>query len=308
MNIEEVYKSRLWQDLMKNNAFNSKFFEVMRRAKYYVREEDLKLNIEDDKLIISYSTPIQELQEDECISDMRYEFSIDKDGNLILDEKFGTITTNNDESYLIGGTVDTQYTCSLYDADGIEMSNQTYSDCYNIKSYEIKYIKDHFSQYMQTAYNPSLIYYVNSLKEYAPKPGILGDVPKYIRREREKDTLGLVNSVECEFLPNADFSYKKHLLYFNTFSTHQLTFQPEAICVESGDPFAIVDEKGNVTLNRRHAIKYRLNLDNYKQRANDIFLDELKQDREQLSIDDIEARYDFIIGILEDLKQNKRKN
>ena len=149
MNIGEIYESELWQKLMRNNAFNSKFFEVIRRANYYVKEEDLKLNIEGNYLIISYSTPIQELDDsNDCISSMRYEFSIDKDGNLLFDEKFGTLDIESEPSFLdnVGGMINTEYSFSIYDQDSIEISNQKYTDSYVLKTYEVETAKKNFEK------------------------------------------------------------------------------------------------------------------------------------------------------------------
>ena len=309
MSIEEVYESELWQELIKNRAFNTKFFEVYRRAQYYVEEKDLTLEIKDGKLMLSYITPILEHEYDcQCTSAMRYEFSVNDDGNLLLDEKFGTIRSDFGYDFMDskGGMVDTQYSCSLYDPDGIELASQSYVDSYALKHYELESCKNDFPTKIETAYNPNLIYF-NDYKDLFPKPGVIGETAQYIRRTRSKNELGIVDSVRCAYNKDATLRNFKHELFFNTFLTHQVTFQPELISVVEEDPFAIVDEKGNMHITRRHAA-YGLTNDNYQEKATIRFLNELIRDREQLSKEEIEARYDLMISRLEAAIKTKRKN
>lgn len=307
MSIEEIYESELFKELLKNRAFSSKFYEVMRRATYYVKEENLNINIVKDKLIVSYSTPIQERELNcQCLSEVRYEFSVNSNGNLYLDEKFGTIRSNYGYDFLEskGGMVDTEYSCSMYEPDGVELAFQSYSDSYTIKPYAFETVKKEFATMINTAYNPNLVYF-NEYDEFYPKPGIIGDLPRYIRRTRSKYGLGIVDSIECIYNNEATLSDFRHELYYNTFIEHQGTFYPESISVIVGDPFAVIDQNGITHINRRHLAQGLTN-ENYREKANERFIKELQNDRSHLKTEDIEARYDLMICKLLNEKQYKK--
>ena len=300
MNITEIYETDLWKKLSKNQAFSNKFYEIIRRTNFYLKEEDILVSIEGNKLIISYDTPIQNRDDySQEINKTIFEISIDQDDNLLFDEKSITICsdTGYDFDECMGGEVYTRYSSSLYDPDGIELTVQLYTDKSHLDKYYIKRHMDDLDSVLNGLYNPSLVYFNNIFGMY-PKASVLGDNPQYIRRVRSKDNLGIVDSITCSFRDDATPVDIKHEYYFNTFRAHKYTFQPEVISIIPGSPFAIIDEHNILHISRNYSYM-NLTIDNYKKVARENLLEELRNDQEYLSTVDVKAKYELMINKLE---------
>ena len=308
MSINEVYESELWEKLLNNRAFSSKFFEAVKVAQYYVGEDGIGFEIKDDTLIVSYCSPVLEREYNcQCTNARKYEMSIDKDGNLVVNEIFGTIHSNYGYNFLEteGGILETQYSCGLYDPDGVQLSYLGYTDTYTLEAYKFKKCKKEFPGNLEIDYTPSLVYY-NDYTEYVPRPGERGSLSKYIRRTRLKDELAIVDNIECTYNDDGT-AVAKHELYLNTFLNHKDTLQPESINIVEGDPFAVVDNYGNIHINTRY-LAQGYTIENYKEKAKEKFLNELKSDKEHLLMEDVEAKYDLMISRLEGELKTQKKN
>lgn len=306
MNLEDLYKTQLWQDLNRNLAFENKFHEVLKKAKWYANEKDIVFSVKDDVLIVRYQSRIQNRDLDcQIMSDAVYEFSFDKENKLLVNEKYGTLRSNygHDIFESDGGVLDTTYTCNVYDPDGIELSYQRYSDTYILNKEQFNVYKEGFFSALDNAYNPNLVYYVNL--SVIPKPGIIGENGKYYRDYRSINDLGIVDRISCLCGKDGMLSDLKHELYFNSFLSQQSAYQPELIHVISGYPFASIDDKNKMHFNPIFA-KLGLGNDNYKIEARKRFLAELKEERLRLEQRDIDAKYDLMIGRLEEELSNEK--
>ncbi len=306
MNLENIYKTQLWQDLSKNLAFESKFHEITKSAKWYTDEKNIIYSIEDDKLVVKYQSNVHNRELDcQIMTSAVYEFLFDRDGNLIVSEKKGTLRSNygSDIFSSNGGALDTTYTCDVYEPDGIELSYQRYYDTYDLNKEQFDVYKDGFFGALNNAYNPNLVYYVNV--SAIPKPGIIGENGKYYRDFRSISDLGIVDRISCLCQKDGLLGNYKHELFFNTFLSQQAAYRPELIHVIRESPFALYDDKNQMQFNPIFA-RLGLNRDNYKIEARKRFLAELKEERVRLEQADINAKYDLMIGKLEEeLKSQK---
>ncbi len=307
MNIDDILETELFKKLSENNAFVTKFYEVTKRIEHFSGENAI-FSIDNDILSVGYTMPIHERETNcEDKSEATYEFCL-LNGNLIVNEKFGTIRSNYGYTFKDkrGGIIDTTYTCSLYDQDGIELVSQRYVDSYDIKPYDLEDAVDNLRVRINEEYNPSLLYY-STITDQAPAPAKFGDDRTYTRLMREKDSLGLVESIELVYNNDSTPQQIKHELYFNTFLSHSLSSQPESISIIPGYPIGYVEKDDTKVFYPTITKRYGITEDNYKKLANERFLNELKADRCQLSLVDIEKKYDMMIGILE-VTNSKTKN
>ena len=308
-NMEEIYNTELWSKLSKNAAFSSKYEEIFNRCtnrnNFYSSEHSVNILIRDNKLIMSYKTPVID-RELNCqqMSDTQYEFSLDDDNNLIINELSGTLRSNYGSSFnqSDGGVLDTHYSCEVYDKDGIELAYQSYSDTLIINRNTYDMYKGGIMGVLSYAYNPKLINYANSIGVY-PHADIIGENPRFVRRIRSENDLGIVISTSCQFEKNGAVANPKEAYFFNTFLSHQASVHPEQISIIREYPFATVDTENKMHFNEIY-INTGLTSKNYHQVAKERFLKELKEEKEQNgrhAPSTVMDKYDLMINKLEGL-------
>ena len=320
MNIEELYETELWNKLNKNNAFYSKFNEVIKRCRYYVREEDVKLNIKDEKLVVSYKQPLRERENNcQCTSEVYFEFFLDDD-NLIINKISGEMRSNlgYDFSNSSGGVLDTSYSCEVYDPDGIELAYQGYMDSINLESDTFNVFKEGFSGALNSAFNPNLDQFANVTGVY-PKSTVLGTNPWFVREIRSKDNLGIVEFSKCQFDETGKVINQQEKYFINTFYAEQSAMHPETICYMRDYPLAIIDENHqlhfneiykNISVGEDEDHGLRLTSENYKEVVKYRFLKELQDEKERIgrhAPKDVIDKYDLMIERLEQsMKKEER--
>lgn len=301
MEMEEVYASNAWKKLNKYEEFSVKFNEILKRCREKANE-DIKIDVEDERIIVSYKTPISD-REFNCQQkvEARYEFYISND-NLIIDEKLGKLRTNYgyDFENNNGGIIETYYSHTSYDYDGVELTYQAYSDSYAINKRTFDEFKDRYFATISRSFNPYLDNYVNS--KDLPKPEMIGNNGRYVRRIRSLDNLGIVESVNCQYDRRGTIENIKEEYFFNTFLTRSRV-NPERISIINGYPFATVDDKRQITFSKVFT-DLGLNKNNYKEVARDRFIRELKDEEKKASDT---SKYDMMINKLENKSKYKER-
>ncbi len=298
MRVEELYETALWQQLSKNGAFLNKFNEVINRCNYYVRSDDIKISIKDGRLVASYITPIRERELNcEEKSEVYFDFYIDEEENLVINEKSGTLRSNYGFDFIntVGGVLDTHYSCNVFDPDGIELAYQGYNDTISVDKKTFDVFKDGFSGAIDTPFNPKLDRYANSMGAYL-KADVIGSNPRYFRQIRSKDNLGIVICNVCQFDQTGKVINPSETYYFNSFMSEQSAMRPEMINYSRSYPMAVIDEKG-----MHFSSTYTdsgLTQENYKEVAKTRFLKELQEEQQMLGRHvpkEVEDKYDLMI-------------
>ena len=310
MNIEELYETDLWQRLTKNTIFFDKFNEVINRCNYYAREADIKLNINDNKIIVSYNIPIRERELNcQTNSEVYFEFFLDEEDNLIINEKSGTMRSNYgyDFANSEGGVLDTHYSCSAFDPEGIELAYQGYNDTIKLDKDSFDTFKEGYFSAINDAFNPNLDRYANKVGVY-PKANVIGSNSRFIRQIRSKDNLGIVICSNCQFDNTGKVINSKEEYFFNTFLSQQSAMRPEMISHVREYPFAYIDDEFKM----RFTNTYResgLNRDNYEEVAKERFLRELLEDQQTLgrhAPKEVQDKYNLMINRLQRSVRNEK--
>lgn len=308
--MEEIYESEVWKNLEKNELFRNKFEETLSKCMFYTDSNSINMKIVDRKLVLSYhSRVINRDNNCQLVRDTKYEFFLDKEDNLIVNEMSGIMRSDYgyDFDNAKGGILDTSYVCDVYDKDGVELSYQSYSDTYDINESQFRAYKNGFLPVIESAYNPNLVSLVNS-SSASVRASIMGGSAKLIRQVRSKDNLGIVVNTSCEYDKKGMVVNPKEEFYFNTFLSKRPTLNPSRISFTRNFPFATVDENKVMHFNEIY-MNSGLTPKNYVEVANDRFLKELIEERElngRHAPKDVIEKYDLMIKKLEEKNVLKR--
>ena len=227
MSINDVRDEDIFKKFEKNNAFTNKYYEVLREF-----DSNITMQVVDGKLIISNGEePI--IENNNFSISRKFEIFIDDYGNLTINEMTGYIQLNREEGY---GRIDTNYSCKVYNPDGVEISKLEYSDHYTIRENQFEPLVKHLHADVEGAYNPNLSQYVYT-EDFYPSVDVRGEEPNYIKMYREEDSLGVVDRVEGTYNVDGTISIT-HELYYNTFEENHVSVHPELIGIRNKKPFA----------------------------------------------------------------------
>ena len=306
--MKEIYNTDIWKELEKNDCFSSKYNEIIRQFMFYNDEDKLNLFIDDNKLIITFRSKVFN-RDNNCqyIRETKYEMFLDKNSNLVINELTGVLRSKYgyDINNSTGGVLDTHYSCEVYDPNGVELAFQAYSDTYEVNEKDFGIYKIGFLPVVLGSANPNLVLFSNSLGTFL-HPSIIGDNPRYIRKIRSKNDLGIVISSKCIFDKLGNILDSKEEYYFNTFISNQSLIHPERISYISEYPFATVDENNAMQFSELYT-NSGLTENNYKEVANERFLKELQTEKELNTSEEILNKYDIMIKMLEN-RNNKFKS
>ena len=309
--MNDIRNTEIWQKLVQNPAFANIFDKIYGRYYQDTGFYNLNYSIEDNKLILHYKSNVRNREYNcQSFSEGLYEFFLDEENNLVINELSGTLSSNygytlNDTD---GGVLDTSYSTEVYDKDGIELAFQSYHDEHNLDKESFNTFKDGFMGAIKRAFNPNLERYANSTGVY-PVASVVGVNAKFYRNIRSKDNLGIVCSSSCGFNEKGGVQDTKEEYYFNTFLNKQSTYTPEKIHVIRFHPFASIDENNHMHFDETFT-SVGLTDKNYEQVAKERFLKELvaeKKNQERYSPRETLDKYDLMIEKMEnELKSNER--
>lgn len=306
--MEEIYETEVWKNLDKNVLFRSKFEEILKKCMYYAEKNNVGISIKGNKLIITYYSRLMNRETDcQFIRNAKYEFSLDFDNNLIINEMIGSLRSNFGYDFVSsnGGELSTFYSCEVYDEDGIELSYQGYSDTYDINEPQFNAYKNGFLPAIETAYNPNLASFANVTGVYL-HANIIGESGKFTRQIRSKNDLGVVINTSCQFDRTGKVINPKEEYYFNTFMSHQSLLNPGRISIARNFPFATLGDDHVMHFSKIYS---DLTMDNYKEKANAKFLNELLKEKDENGRHipkEISDTYDLIIEKLENQETMNR--
>ena len=302
---DKIKNSEIWQNLLTNPKFKQAYEECVKRYSYYINPSDLRYRVTEDKFIIGYNSKIKS-------SDLgcqyrlfeQIEFFLDDKSNLIINGLSGRFETEKGNKFknTNGGTINTHYSCNVYDPDGIELSFSRYDDRYDFDKIEYNSFMDDFKSVILGACNPMLSSSANNKGVY-PYPKVIGKASQFIRQIRSIDNLGLVEVTKWSF--NRDNRICDKEYYFNVLLTNQDRYTPELIHIMSGEPFAILNENSIIEISEQYS-DLGLTKDNYGLIAEERFLKELKEGKKDLYyVDDIIVKYDILIDKIESKRHIK---
>ncbi len=303
--IEKIKKTDIWNKLLSNPKFETEFGKFINNSSYDVDSDDLVFDLRNNKLIVYYTTRVKERDLDcQYKSFEQREFSLDKDNNLMINILDGRLESNYgyDFNNTLGGVINTYYSNVVYDTDGIELSYQSYSDKYHLDKNQFNIFKNDLREVILSAYNPNL----SSLNKKNPYPNVIGRFGRFIRQNRSKENLGIVEVTKYTMTPNANISDLKEELYFNTFYSNNSDYTPELIHIMNGFPFANIN---NDTFNvNKDFAKLGLTSKNYQEVARDRFLKELNEGKQAvLNIQEALEKYNLMINRLEKERKIKER-
>ena len=301
MKIDELKNTVTWNRLINNPKFFEIFQSILNRCLYYTSLDDLLFTVNSGQIIVSYNSDVRNRELD-CQHKLynRFEISLDKDNNLIIDELSGSLESNYgyDFENTSGGKLNTHYSCVVYDNMGIELSYQSYGDRYILNPSLFEAYKSNFMSVINGVYNPKLYLYINKYDEYC-HPSLIGNEAMFIRKARDINDLGIVKVSKCFFKKDNAIIDVEDEYYFNTFYGSKNSDSPELIRIMPGFPFAIVD-KSKRMLFKDDYIKLGLNNTNYKNVAKERFLKELQELKGKYENDkNTLGKYDLMIEKLE---------
>lgn len=301
--MEELYETEVWKNLEKNAKFGSVIEDIDAKCLYYADKDHINKVIKDDKLIITYRSKLMNRDLNcQYIRYTKYEVFLDEDSNLIVNEMNGTLRSNYgyDFENTSGGVLDTNYSCEVYDEDGIELAYQAYSDSYDINKPQFSAYKNGLLKVIESAYNPDLASYANSTGSFLCA-SVLGNSPRFVRQIRSKDNLGIVVNVSCQFDKEGKVVNPKEEYYFNTFLSSKTMVDPEKISFTRSFPFATVDKDNVMHFNKVYT-NSGLTQKNYKDVGKARFLRELIEGKEHINKHvpkDVIKKYDLMIQKLD---------
>ena len=306
---DKIKNSELWSELSANPKFKTEFEKCLKKYSYYADPKDLNVKIIDNKLIVVYNSKIRN-SDIGCQYKLfeQTEFFYDKNDNLIVNGLAGRFESEKGFKFKTtdGGYINTHYTCVVYDPDGIELSNSRYDDKYSFDKIEVNSFMRDFQSVILGAYNPDLGVYSNATG-VCPYPKVVGNNSKFNRQSRSIDNLGLVEVIDCVF-DNKSRIYNK-AYYFNVLLSNQDIYTPELIHILSGEPFAILNENGDLCITDQYR-DMCITKNNYKKVSQRRFLSELKQRKEEEEVyyvDDVYKKYEMLIDKIENDKVNVKK-
>ena len=294
--IDEIRKTDIWTKLITNPKFETEFTKALDSSLYQVDIDNLIFSIKDNKLVMYYTSNIQNRDLD-CQRQVfeQKEFSIDDEGTLSIHELSGSLESNYgyDFNNTIGGIINTHYSTVGYDIDGVELNYQSYSDKYHLDDRQFKTFRNDLRSVVLNAYNPNL-----TSIEKNPHPHVIGRDGRFIKEIRSKESLGIVEVIRYIITPNANIGDYQDEFYFNTFLTNNRVSSPELIHIVNGFPFAKIDDNRTMKINKEYA-KLGLNTRNYQEVARDRFLKELIEEKQKGQTNsELIRKYDLMIDRL----------
>lgn len=306
---EDIMQSDIWEKLSKNPKFEWELEKCLKNYSYNSNITDLVFETTDDKLVIICNTRIVNRDLD-CQYKLyeKSEIYLDEDNNLIVNSQSGRLESKYGYNFdnTNGGVINTQYSCEVFDADGVELSYQGYSDKYHLDNNEFNAFKKDFPTFVVGAYNPQLSSYANVTGVY-PHASVIGRNARYIRKIRSNNNLGIIEVTRCSYSNDARVLDAREEYYFNTFFTSTSKKNPEVIHIMNGFPFAIITPGKQMMFDNDY-IKSGLTGENYKEVARTRFLKELQEEKGNIIDDQITLdKYDLMIGRLENEIANKKR-
>lgn len=297
MKLEKIKDSSAWKLLANNSKFIEEFEKAIRKCSYHVKPNELKVELSDKKIKLSYDSKINNRDLDSQFKSFTsFEFFLDNDNNLIINEVSGRLESNYgyDFKNTFGGKLITNYSCEVYDEDGIELSYQSYVDKYVLDNDTFNNYQNDLEKVVTGIYNPGLY---NKDNTY-PKPNIIGEDGRFLKKNRTKDNLGIIEVFKCTLGKDNSISSNKEY-YFNTFFDGTYSNSPELIHIMNGFPFATINNQ-DIRIKDDFA-KLGLTGNNYQDIARERFLKELKESREKqvLKNQTILEKYDVMIEKVE---------
>ena len=287
MKLEEIKNTETWKKLAKNTQFTEVFAKIIRKCSYYVPFNELDIEITDRKIKLSFNSRVLN-------RDLDSQYKLFDSYEILLDDNYGYDFTST-----MGGKLITNYSTVSYDENGVELFYQSYGDKYLLTEEEFRVYEEDLPSVVMKKYNPMLPF---DKKNY-PRPRIIGNEGRFLRRTRTKNNLGIVEVSKCVFdkkknSPDTNLEY-----YFNTFMGTKAN-SPELIHIVNGFPFATVD--GNKLRFKDDYAKLGLTDSNYQEVARERFLKELLTEREKHfdNNQNIINKYDMMI---ERIKKEKGK-
>lgn len=301
--MEKIEKTAIWKKLMANPQFEERYNNILKRARESVNNEsDINIEASLDKLTVQYTEPIKNRELDCQYQTYKYfEFYFDSDDNMIVNKASGTIRSQYGYGFnrSNGGVITTEYSCNVFDADGIELAKQHYADEYELNREEFDIQKDGISGAVHGVYNPHLEETANLTGIYN-KPTVIGVNAQFFRQIRSKNDLGIVNKQSCQFDSKIGGAInQKEELFFNTFVCKQNTYTPELIHTIYGHPFGVFDKSdGHLDIDQSFE-EYGVTTNNYKEVAKVRFLKELQAIKAQHLDQKTASKYDMLISKIE---------
>lgn len=242
-------------------------------------------------------------REDYCqfIQFKRIKFSLNKDGNLAINEMSGRCETNLGYKFdnAKSGKIITEYSYNEFTPEGIELLYRSYTD--ENEHDDIKYFncRNNLRGCVMGGYNPRLDEY--SGKELRTN---IQTSPKFTEKSRSIKNLGLVKVVSSSFDANGNPVDKVENECINTFWGTKEEANPYLIYINKGIP-PICEHKGD-----KKIVNYRVegaSLSNYPEVARSVFCSDVNRRRKSLiaakedgvllnhvSIDELLEKYDHL--------------
>ena len=308
MDLDKIKDTVTWKRLSNNPKFIEEFTRVIRQCLYHVNFDEISVEITDKKINISYCSKTKNRDLDSQYKLFNnVDFFLDDDNNLIINEASGRLESNYgyDFSNTIGGKLNTNYSCNVFDENGIELSFQSYGDKYYLNAEQFKDYNEDLKTKIISTYNPNLFVATSKESIYAI-PGIVGNYSRFFKQIRSKDNLGIVKVSEYTFNGNS-VKDEKEEYYFNTFFGNTIK-SPELIHVMNGFPFAVIDKNERLSFADDY-LKLGLTNTNYQDVARERFLKELISEKEKKGPKDksITDKYDMMIEKMEKELQRHHK-
>ena len=307
MTFDKIKNTVTWKNLCVNPKFEEEFNKVIKDLTFYTSVNDINFAISNQKIIVEAKSRIIKRDLDcEYKAYSKIEFSLDVDNSLIINKKSGDLQSNYGYTFknTIGGRLNTNYSCQIFNDDGIELLYQSYGDGYDLDEKEFKTYQDDFSKVISSTYNPRFLESFDNTE--LNHPSIVGKYGNLLRKMRSNDNLGIVEVSKILFDKDTSISSKKEELYFNTFYSSN-GISPESISFINGFPFATLD-KDNVMHFSKDYIELGLTYDNYQLIARERFLKELAEQKgKHKDNQNILNKYDLMIKKLENEAVGSKK-
>lgn len=297
IDLEKVKNSDGWKYLSENcSRFEEEVNKFLNGAKPFVNtdafnswgilnnNEGEAINYETNyagskKVVLSYtSKPTNRDLDCQFKTFKKIEFSLDRDGNLVINELSGRLESKYGYSFEDGkdGVLKTSYSYQVFTKEGIELLYRGYNDKFILNHDEfIKY--SNLRGWICEKFNPHLENYCDGKVETS---GLYGKNANIIERERVIDNLGLVKVITAFFNQDGEPINKKEEMCFNTFIGFKEEIDPFLIHINRGiDPIAKINN-GKLTVNYTES---GTSENNYKEVARTRFGMELKKCINELS-------------------------
>lgn len=216
------------------------------------------------------------------------EFSLDKDGNLVVNESTGKIESKYGYNFenTDGGVLETSYSYQEFTPEGIELMHKRYHDQIELKSskeiekekgnenHEVSFddVFRHLRGCVKGGYNPR----IDEFDSKNMRENILANKPIYKEFSRSLDNLGLVKKFQCSFNQKTKRTDKKEEYHLDRCTRSNPYVIPMTYNLP---PLAYREGSNNLVVNY---LNEGLTSRNYRSVAKSIFIKTLREKIDEL--------------------------